>query len=161
MTRRLHKFKMESGSTISKHLDAFDELVVGLKSLGEPVDELRQLVVLLSSVPTDYELIMSILKNAKNITLIEVKEKALKEHERLQKEEMTKKAFPVHESDGRLRSNRGPGLNDYGPRKSKRVYKGKCFKCNRVGYMKQDYPGGSDGIDEDARFNVGENWLDG
>lgn len=45
MTRRLHEFKMESGSTMSKHLDASDELVVGLQTLGEPVDDSRQLVV--------------------------------------------------------------------------------------------------------------------
>ena len=41
MTRRLHDFKMENGSSLSKHLDAFDELVVVLQTLGEPVDEQR------------------------------------------------------------------------------------------------------------------------
>ncbi|KAE8880455.1 hypothetical protein PF003_g35502 [Phytophthora fragariae] len=61
---------------MSKHLDAFDELVVGLQTMGEPVDEARQLVVLLS-LPVEYELISSIIENAKDITLIEVKEKAL------------------------------------------------------------------------------------
>ena len=58
---------------MSKHLDAFDELVVGLQTLGEPVDDSRQLVVLLSSLPTEYELISSIVENSKDITLIEVK----------------------------------------------------------------------------------------
>uniref|UniRef100_A0AAV1TEL6 Retrovirus-related Pol polyprotein from transposon TNT 1-94-like beta-barrel domain-containing protein n=1 Tax=Peronospora matthiolae TaxID=2874970 RepID=A0AAV1TEL6_9STRA len=53
MTRRLHEFKMENGSTTSKHLDAFYELVVGLQTLAETVDDSRQLVVLLCSHPTD------------------------------------------------------------------------------------------------------------
>lgn len=39
MMRRLHKFKMESCSTMSKHLNAYVELLVGLQSLREPVDE--------------------------------------------------------------------------------------------------------------------------
>uniref|UniRef100_A0AAV1U700 Uncharacterized protein n=1 Tax=Peronospora matthiolae TaxID=2874970 RepID=A0AAV1U700_9STRA len=53
MTRRLHQFKMESVSTMTKHLNDFDELIVGLQTLGEPVNEARQLVVLLSSLPSE------------------------------------------------------------------------------------------------------------
>ena len=63
MTRRLHDFKMEEGSTMAAQLDAFDELVVGLQTMGEPVDEARQMVVLLSSLPSEYELIRSIMEN--------------------------------------------------------------------------------------------------
>lgn len=37
MTRRLHDFKMESGSTMAAHLYAFDELVVGLQTMREPI----------------------------------------------------------------------------------------------------------------------------
>ena len=87
MTRRLHDFKMENGSSMSKHLDAFDELVVGLQTLGEPVDEQRQLVVLLSSLPSEYELISTIVENSKDVSLMEVKEKLLKESERLEKKD--------------------------------------------------------------------------
>ncbi|GMF33539.1 unnamed protein product [Phytophthora fragariaefolia] len=42
MTRHLHEFAMESGTAMAKHLDAFDELIVGLQTLGEPVDEARK-----------------------------------------------------------------------------------------------------------------------
>ena len=62
MTRRLHEFKMDSGTNMAEHLDAFDELVVGLQTMGEPVHESRQLVVLLSSLPSEYELLSSIVK---------------------------------------------------------------------------------------------------
>lgn len=60
-----------------KHLNAFDELFVGLQMLGEPVDKTRQLVVLRSSLPVEYELIV---ENSLNITLIEAPEKLLKEY---------------------------------------------------------------------------------
>uniref|UniRef100_A0AAV1V2F0 Polyprotein n=2 Tax=Peronospora matthiolae TaxID=2874970 RepID=A0AAV1V2F0_9STRA len=73
MTRRLHEFKMDTGTAMAKHLDAFDELVVGLQTLGKPVDEARQLVVLLTSLPAEYELIPSTIENFKDIMLIEVK----------------------------------------------------------------------------------------
>ena len=35
---------------MAKHLDAFDELVVGSQTLAEPIDEARQLVVRLISL---------------------------------------------------------------------------------------------------------------
>ena len=41
MTRRLHEFKMDGVTVMAKHLDVFDELVVGLQTLGELVDEAR------------------------------------------------------------------------------------------------------------------------
>ncbi|POM70894.1 Integrase catalytic core protein [Phytophthora palmivora] len=81
-SRRLHEFKIEEGTPMVKHLDVIDELVVGLQTLGESVDEARQLVVVLNSLPSEYKLIASIVENSKDITLTEFKEKLLKEHER-------------------------------------------------------------------------------
>ncbi|OWZ15190.1 Integrase, catalytic core protein [Phytophthora megakarya] len=98
---------MEEVTPKTEHLDAFDELVVGLQTLGEPVDEARQMVVLLSSLPSEYELIASIVENTKDITLIELKEKLLKEHERLQKKETTEKAFRVNGNPGRFKAGCG------------------------------------------------------
>ena len=105
MTRRLHAFKMESGTGMAQHLDAFDELVVGLQTLGEVVDEARQLVVLLSSLPSEYDMISSIIENAKDLSLIEVKEKLLKEHERLEKKDTTmEKAFQANGNAGKFKA---------------------------------------------------------
>uniref|UniRef100_A0AAV1U9D7 Retrovirus-related Pol polyprotein from transposon TNT 1-94 n=1 Tax=Peronospora matthiolae TaxID=2874970 RepID=A0AAV1U9D7_9STRA len=69
MTWRLHEFKMDAGTAMEKHLDALDELVVVFQTLGEPVDKERQLVVLLSSLPAECELVSSINENVKDITL--------------------------------------------------------------------------------------------
>uniref|UniRef100_A0AAV1UBQ4 Polyprotein n=1 Tax=Peronospora matthiolae TaxID=2874970 RepID=A0AAV1UBQ4_9STRA len=163
MTRRLHEFKMENGSTMSKHLDAFDELVVGLQTLGEPVDDSRQLVVLLSSLPTDYELISSIVENSKDITLIEVKEKLLKQHERLQRKETTEKAFPVSSNGRRFKGGQGNGRKGNYLRKTNTGIKGKCFKCGQVGHYKRDCLKRSNGEEEGAVFADGElqceEWL--
>lgn len=167
MTRRLHEFKMESGTRMVEHLDAFDELVVGLQMTGEPVDESRQLVVLLSSLPAEYEIISSIVENAKDITLIEVKEKLLKESDRLQKKEASEKAFRATYNDGRIKGRRGSGRKDYAPRKGG-GFRGKCFNCNQTGHMKRDCPAAENRSrnrysGNDAVFAVGDeksvSWL--
>ncbi|OWZ19016.1 hypothetical protein PHMEG_0006804 [Phytophthora megakarya] len=138
MTRCMHEFKMEEGTPMAKRLDAFNELVVGLQTLGEPVDEARQMVVLLGSLPSEYELIASIVENTKDITLIEFKEKLMKEHERLQKKETTEKAFRVNGNPGRFKAGRGNGR-----------------KGNR------DWPVKNSDAGSDAVFVVGEERLTG
>lgn len=62
MTRSLHEFMMADGVTMTIHLDSFDELILGLQTLGEPLNEARQLVILLSSLPAEYEVISSIVE---------------------------------------------------------------------------------------------------
>ncbi|CEG49229.1 putative polyprotein [Plasmopara halstedii] len=78
MTRQLHEFKMDSGTIIAEHLNSVVELVVGLQTTGGSVDESRQLVALISNLPSEYDFISLILDNAKDITLIGVKENPLK-----------------------------------------------------------------------------------
>lgn len=163
MTRRLHDFKMKSGSSMSMHLNAFDKLVVGLQTLGESVDDSRQLVVLLSSLSTEYELISSIVENAKDITLIEVKEKLLKEHERLQRKKTTEKAFPVSGTGRRFKGGQGDGHKGNYLRKRNSGIKGKCFKCGKIGHYKRDCRKRNDDEEEGAVFAAGEirreEWL--
>lgn len=161
MTRRLHDFKMEDGSTMAAHLDAFDELVVGLQTMGEPVDEARQMVVLLSSLPSEYELITSIMENSKDITLIEIKEKLLKEHERQLKKETTEKAFRAIGSAGRFKGGRANGRKRNDSHKNGGGFRGKCFKCDQVGHMKRDCPVKRGNTSDDAVFAVGEDHLAG
>ncbi|OWZ03230.1 Integrase, catalytic core protein [Phytophthora megakarya] len=154
MTRRLHEFKMENGSTMSNHLDAFDELVVGLQTLGESVDEARQLVVLLSSLPAEVE-------NDQDITLNDVKEKLLKEFERLEKKETTERAFKVNA--GQFKGGRAYGLKGNSPRKNSGGFKGNCFKCNRVGQLKRACPEQNGASGNGKVFTVSEGqtvgWL--
>ncbi|OWY97688.1 LOW QUALITY PROTEIN: polyprotein [Phytophthora megakarya] len=154
MTMRLHEFKMEEGTLMAKHLDAFDELVVGLQTLGEPVDKARQMVVLLISLPSEYELIASSVENTNDITLIELKEKLLKEHERLQKKETTEKAFRVNGNPGRFKGGRGNGRK--GNRQNRSGgFKGKRFGCDQVGHMKRYCPVKNSDAGSDAAFAGG------
>ncbi|KAG2773013.1 Copia protein [Phytophthora cactorum] len=163
MTRRLHEFKMEDGVTMAKHLDNFDELVVGLQTLGEPLDEARQLVILLSSLPTEYELISSIVENSKDVTLIEVKERLLKEYERLEKKDGTESALKATANGGKFKNAKSfKGRKGNNARKSN-AFKGKCYNCDQIGHMKRDCPSSNVSNDEEAVFAVGKGrsagWL--
>lgn len=64
-----------------------------LETLGERLNEAKQLVILLSSLTPEYELISSILEISKDVTLLEVKEKLLIEYERLEKKEASERAL--------------------------------------------------------------------
>lgn len=58
---------------------------MGLQTLNESLDEARPVLTLLSGLLEKYELISSIVESSKDITLIVVKEKLLKEFGRLEK----------------------------------------------------------------------------
>jgi hypothetical protein len=154
----------QDGVTMAKHLDNFDELIVGLQTLGEPLDEARQLVILLSSLPMEYELICSIVENAKDFTLIEVKEKLLKEYERLDKKEGAERALKAAAHGSKFKTFKGgKGSKGFSSRKNG-GFKGKCFNRGQMGHMKRDCPDPNSGNnDDDAVFAVGKSrsagWL--
>ncbi|CEG48345.1 uncharacterized protein PHALS_06171 [Plasmopara halstedii] len=57
------------------------------------------------------------LVKAKDIIPIKVKEKLLKESDRLQKKEASEKAFRATDSDRRIKGRHGIGRKNYAPRK--------------------------------------------
>ena len=58
-----------------RHLDRFDDL--SMEAVGYAMDEARQIIVLLGSLPAEYEMIMSIIENSMGVTMVNVKEKLL------------------------------------------------------------------------------------
>ncbi|OWY92235.1 Integrase, catalytic core protein, partial [Phytophthora megakarya] len=169
MTRQLHEFKIEDGSTMARHLEKFDEPIVGLQTLVEPLDDSRQLVILLSRLPAEYELIVSIVENNKDVTLIEAKEKLLKEYERQEKKESSQRALKATAFGGKDKNGKfGKGGKGYGRKSNngRRLVgsKGKCFNCGQAGHMKRDCPVKVNGdSNDDSVFAIGEDrsaeWL--
>ncbi|RMX68275.1 hypothetical protein DD238_006000 [Peronospora effusa] len=145
---------MDDSVTMTQHQVKFDEIIGGLQSLGEQVDEARQLV---------YEIIASIVENAKDVTLIEVKEKIFKEYERKNKKEATKRTLKATTHGVKLKNasfdkgGRNNGRKNNVSRK-RSEFKGKCFNCDKFGHMKRDCPDITwFGIyDEDAVFVAGK-----
>ncbi|CEG38357.1 polyprotein [Plasmopara halstedii] len=144
---------------MAKHFAKFDELIVGLQSLGEPLDDARQLVIFLSSLPSEFELISSIIEDSKEITLIEVKEELLKEFERLEKKETSERALKVTSDGNRGKNGKFVKRCRYNDRKGNSAkknggFRGKCLSCDRIGHMKRDCPNKVDDSDDDAVFAV-------
>ncbi|KAE8974248.1 hypothetical protein PR002_g25970 [Phytophthora rubi] len=69
VTKKLHNFKMESGTRFAVHVDQFKEIVLQMETIGEPLDETRQLVLLLGSLTDEYRMISTVLENTPNMTL--------------------------------------------------------------------------------------------
>ncbi|KAE8993792.1 hypothetical protein PF005_g10421 [Phytophthora fragariae] len=51
VTKKLHNFKMESGTRFAVHVDQFKDIVLQMETIGEPLDETRQLVLPIPSAP--------------------------------------------------------------------------------------------------------------
>ncbi|KAE8962655.1 hypothetical protein PR003_g25552 [Phytophthora rubi] len=69
VTKKLHNFKMESGTRFAVHVDQFKEIALQMETIGEPLDETRQLVLLLGSLTEEYRMISTVLENTPNMTL--------------------------------------------------------------------------------------------
>jgi hypothetical protein len=70
VTKKLYNVTMEPGTRFQVHVDQFKELVLTMETIGEPLDETRQLVLLLGSLTEEYRLICSVLENTPNVTLV-------------------------------------------------------------------------------------------
>ncbi|TYZ59103.1 hypothetical protein PybrP1_000199 [[Pythium] brassicae (nom. inval.)] len=127
---------------MAPHLDRFDELVVTMEAVGEQIDEARQLVILLGSLSTDFDTLVSIIENTPSPLQMDVKEKLLKAEEKAKAKEDSEVAFKARVSTFKPRA--GPpkhrdtsrGLKD-GARKPKAKgydFAGKCFVCGQVGH---------------------------
>lgn len=145
LTRRLHEFRMDAGASMETHLDNFDELVIAMQAVGDQIDEPRQLVILLGSLPPEYDTLVSIIENVINISLIEVKEKLIKESEKRIQAEKLESAFKArfkpnpskHDRKSTKNVNRNRGYQSSRAR-NQGAFRGKCYGCNKVGHMKKD-----------------------
>ncbi|DAZ94924.1 TPA: hypothetical protein N0F65_012641 [Lagenidium giganteum] len=55
---------MQEGTRMSSHLDKFNELVLILEAVGDVMDQVRQVTILMSSLPAEYDTIVTIIENA-------------------------------------------------------------------------------------------------
>ncbi|GMF32577.1 unnamed protein product [Phytophthora lilii] len=121
ITKKLHNFKMEPGTKFAVHVDRFKELVLQLQTIGETLDETRQLVLLLGSLTDEYRMISAVLENSPNVTLayaiqalsgVEASDESSSAQER---------AFATKKKE-------------YG----KRRFNGNCFYCKKTGHKESE-----------------------
>ncbi|RAW22074.1 hypothetical protein PC110_g21488 [Phytophthora cactorum] len=69
VTKKLHSFKMEPGTKFAVHVDKFKEVALQMESIGESLNETRQIVVLLGSLTDEYRILATVVKNTPNVAL--------------------------------------------------------------------------------------------
>ena len=70
---KLYRFQYKPGTTMNDHITRFDSLVTDLLNLDEKVSDVDKALILLASLPDEYEhLIVSMLIRKETITFKEV-----------------------------------------------------------------------------------------
>ncbi|KAE9224632.1 hypothetical protein PF002_g14635 [Phytophthora fragariae] len=94
----------------------FKEIVLQMETIGEPLDETRQLVLLLGSLTDEYRMISTVLENTPNMTL----------------------AYAIQALSGVDASDESSSTQQkaFVAKKSydKRGFNGKCFNCKKTGH---------------------------
>ncbi|GMF18895.1 unnamed protein product [Phytophthora fragariaefolia] len=74
LRKHLQAFEMSTGDDLLQHLMQFDEMCLRLSAVGDEVAEDERLVILLGSLPQDYDRTVKIIEDHGNRTLLEAKE---------------------------------------------------------------------------------------
>ena len=136
---KLYRFQYKPGTTMNDHITRFDSLVTDLLNLDEKVSDVDKALILLASLPDEYEhLIVSMLTGKETITFKEVTT-ALYSNEirKKYKLEHRSSASEAHTVRGRNQS-RKPGRRGRSQLKGK-LAKDECAFCHEKGHWKKDY----------------------
>ena len=137
LKQRLYTLKMEEGTPLSQHFDAFNTIIMDLNNIN--IDDEDQALILLCSLPPSYEnFVENILYSHDYITLDEVKT-ALGSNEL--RKQLIGKSVESNQGEGLVTRGRSMtrGENSGGKasrsQSRKRV---KCYYCKRYGHIRKD-----------------------
>ena len=140
LLRRLVNLKYKDGGNIIEHINLFQSLANKLVAMKMNIDDEMQELLLLSSLPENWETYMVTIYNSTpegTLTIDIVKDSLLNEDARRKEQgESSSRAFVTEKQERRRRSH-SRNLHGYrGRSKSRRDIK--CFHCNRPGHKKKE-----------------------
>ena len=137
---KLYRFQYKPGTTMNHHIIIFNSLVTDLLNLDEKVSDVDKALILLASLPYEYEhLIVSMLTGKETITFKEVTT-TLYSNEIRKKDKLENRssAGEAHTVRGRKKSRK---LGRRGRSQSKgKLAKDECAFCHEKGHWKKDCP---------------------
>ncbi|KAG3063663.1 hypothetical protein PI124_g22517 [Phytophthora idaei] len=124
LNQKMNEFTLASGGNLSDHLTRFKELSTALAAAGDPLDEQRQLVILLGSLPREYHVTVNIIENIAGVTILQAAEMLKREYAESRHED-TEVAF--HSARQRNKNT-----------KPQSKFRGKCFNCGKIGHKEAE-----------------------
>jgi hypothetical protein len=149
LRKQLHEFSMSNGENLMEHVVRFDDLCARLAAVGEKMTEGEKIVILLGSLPSDYDSMVRIIEARDQVSLLEVKEMLRREYEGIQKREVREvrevkeQALKsvARERDGRRTPKKIQARQHGGNRVDKmKAFQGECYECKQRGHKKKDCP---------------------
>ncbi|GMF31059.1 unnamed protein product [Phytophthora lilii] len=106
LRKQLHEFTLGSDEDLMTHIVRFDDLCARLAAVGEKMTDDEKVVILLGSLPQEYDTMVRIIESQEHVTLLDTKEMLRREAEVIQKRDTKEQAFRASINGQR---NRGRG----------------------------------------------------
>src|SRR3954465_981800 len=134
LKKRLYTLRMEEGSAVKEHLDAFNSIIMDLGNVDIKVESEDQALILLCSLPKSYNTFVDTLLYGKDSISLDDVSSSLKSRE-------LKKSFPdvqdVPAAEGLMARGSTQKKNKKFQGRSKEV---SCFACLEKGHYRKDCP---------------------
>jgi hypothetical protein len=154
LKQKLYGFKMTEGADLRQHINTFKQIISDILRIDIKFKDEDKAMMLLTSLPTSYEhLVTTLLYEKETLELEEVSGALLDHYQRKHKDsaESFGEGLVVkgYQDRGRKKDKDDKSARRRSKSKSKAV---KCFKCQKKGHMKRDCPEWNKGKEESSTF---------
>ncbi len=168
LKRKLYRLRMEEGSDLEQHINAFNQIIGDLKRVEVKFEDEDKALMLLHSLPDSsvYENLITTLTYGKETLVYEEITTALLDFQQRRKQSdgnSQGEGLVVKDKQDRGRSRQRESNGNKNSRsKSRKKKNPQCFKCGKKGHYKRDCPEwgkdkGGENKDDSKSANVVEN----
>jgi hypothetical protein len=152
LKQKLYGLKMTEGADLRQHINTFKQIISDMLRIDIKFEDEDKAMMLLTSLPASYEhLVTTLLYGKETLELEEVSGALLDHYQRKHKDsaESSGEGLVVkgYQDRGRKKDKDDKSARGRSKSKSKAV---KCFKCQKKGHMKRDYPEWNKGKEESS-----------
>lgn len=136
--KQLYRMKKEQGQSMMEYVNSFVDKVEQLEDSGIKLPQELVSIIMLNSLPPDYENFCVVMESRDNIPTIDFLKTKLIEEEARRIDQVDSKC---HDPDNNalMTNNKGFNKNTKDTRNTKNYkFTGKCYKCNKVGHKSAD-----------------------